>query len=190
MKNIDKLSYCNLDAIKLSGRSAPWFRCQQREYLGPETFSDWLFDTGSLTERLKIFGGGSFDLSLLEETWVCCDSLELRGKFGPISIEHDFWSRKVYLSCFGKPVVMAHTLVPQHALVGKLNGILALKEKPLGEYLFQEKGLLRSTFEIINYENELWGRRSLFFLQRKPVLVAEFFLPDLLRLQGSKELLN
>ena len=190
MKNIDKLSYRNLDAIKLSGRGGSWSLCQQREYLGPETFSDWLFDAGSLTERLKMLGGGSFGLTLLEESWVSCVSLEPRGKFGPISIEHDFWSRKVCLSCFGKPVVMAHTLVPRHGLVGKLKEILALKEKPLGEYLFQEKGLLRSTFEIINYENELWGRRSLFFLHRKPVLVAEFFLPDLLHLKGSKEILN
>ena len=79
---------------------------------------------------------------------------------------------------------MAHTLVPQHSLVGKLKEILILDTKPLGEYLFQEKHLLRSTFEIINYESGLWGRRSLFFLYRKQVLVAEFFLPQFLHLQG------
>jgi chorismate--pyruvate lyase len=187
MKNIDNLSYRNLDAIELSERSASWSLCQQREFSGPEVFSDWLFDAGSLTERLKVFGGGSFDLTLLEETWLSSDSLGLRGKFGPISVGHNFWSRKVCLSCFGKPVVMAHTLVPQHGLVGKLKEILTLKEKPLGEYLFQEKNLLRSTFEVINYENGLWGRRSLFFLHRKPVLVAEFFLPELLHLHLLQE---
>jgi chorismate--pyruvate lyase len=183
MRNIDNLSDYKLDAIELSEHSKPWSLCQEREFSGPEIIADWLFDAGSLTERLKIFGGKSFGLTLLEEAWVSFDPLELRGKFGPVSIGHNFWSRKVCLSCFGKPVVMAHTLVPQHGLVGKLKEILTLKEKPLGEYLFQEKDLLRSTFEIINYENGLWGRRSLFFLHRKPVLVAEFFLPELLYLR-------
>ena len=184
MKNTNNLSDFSLDAMEPPKNSASWYLCQQGDFCGPEIFSDWLFDSGSLTQRLKMFGGKSFDLTLLEEAWLSSDSFESQGKFGPISIGHEFWSRKVCLSCFDRSVVMAHTLVPQHSLVGKLKEILILDTKPLGEYLFQEKHLLRSTFEIINYQSGLWGRRSLFFLYRKPVLVAEFFLPQFLHLQG------
>jgi len=54
-----------------------------------------------------------------------------------------------------------------------------LGEKPLGEYLFNQAGLTRSDIEINKIDEQSWGRRSWFFLNSKPILVTEYFLPSL-----------
>ena len=86
----------------------------------------------------------------------------------------------------GEPWVFAHTLIPKHSLGGDLGDVILLGEKPLGEYLFSQRGLSRSEIEVTKVDEESWGRRSWFFLESKPVMVAEYFLPSLLRQNPSK----
>jgi len=81
----------------------------------------------------------------------------------------------------GEQWVSAHTLIPEHSLVGPLAELLTLKEKPLGEYLFNHPELMRSAIDVTLCGGDTWGRRSLFFLHGKPILVGEFFLPALFR---------
>ncbi len=90
------------------------------------------------------------------------------------------WSRKVLLRCGETPWVAAHTLIPMSSMVGALKQLRSLRDRPLGEFLFQDPQLQRLQLEIAQ-SDELWGRRSLFYLRHKPILVAEFFLPALLR---------
>ncbi len=140
----------------------------------------WLRDPGSLTRILKARSGGEFAVQVLNEAWVTIADGGLRQQFGPVAAEHPFWSRQVILQGRHEPWVMAHTLIPQHSLQGKLEQLLALSNQPLGEFLFSQPGLSRAGLEVTPGGEGSWGRRSLFQLHSKPIMVAEFFLPALL----------
>lgn len=141
---------------------------------------NWLEDPGSLTARLKSVSDGDFRVQVLGEEWLTLDQLALRGLFGPLLPAHRFWSRRVLLRGRGEAWVAAHTLIPEHALLGELREIVELSTRPLGEYLFSHPELMRATLDITRDPDDGWGRRSLFYLHRKPIMVAEFFLPALL----------
>ena len=147
----------------------------------PANTRDWLFDSGSLTARLKTLSEGKFAVEVVDESWLIFPDLRFRSRFGPVAPEHRFWSRRVVLLGNGVPWVFANTLIPTHSLDGDLEQIIRLGTKPLGEYLFSQPELSRSEIEVKEIAEGSWGRRSWFFLNAKPVLVAEYFLPSLLR---------
>lgn len=105
--------------------------------------------------------------------------------------------RMVYLLCDGKPWVFARTVIPLRTLSGPQRRLTHLGSKPLGELLFADKTMRRGEVEVARLAagspvfsmaaqalkqkpGEIWGRRSVFYLQGKPLLVSEMFLPDLL----------
>ena len=147
----------------------------------PANARDWLFDSGSLTARLKTLSEGKFAVEVVDESWLVFPELRFRSRFGPVAQEHRFWSRRVVLLGNGVPWVFANTLIPTHSLGGDLEQIIRLGTRPLGEYLFSQPELSRSEIEVKEIAEQSWGRRSWFFLNAKPVLVAEYFLPALLR---------
>lgn len=147
----------------------------------PANAQDWLFDSGSLTARLKTLSEGKFAVEVVDESWLVFPELRFRSRFGPVAPEHRFWSRRVVLLGNGVPWVFANTLIPTHSLGGDLEQIIRLGTRPLGEYLFSQPELSRSEIEVKEIAEQSWGRRSWFFLNAKPVLVAEYFLPALLR---------
>ncbi|MFK7865683.1 MAG: chorismate lyase [Pseudohongiellaceae bacterium] len=140
----------------------------------------WIADAGSLTKRLKQKSNSQFTVELVEENW--CENLpqNLRVLFGPVNNPHRFWSRKVTLVGQGVPWVKAHTLIPEHSFESPLREVFSLNVKPLGEYLFNQPNLIRTEMDVTVDDSDTWGRRSLFYLFGKPVLVAEFFLEDLI----------
>jgi chorismate--pyruvate lyase len=146
---------------------------------------DWLLDRGSLTQLLIKKSKNQFRVEVVAEEWVSSDRIAASGKFGPVSPQHRFWSRKVILHGAGQPWVMAHTLLPEHSLSSPLQEVMALKNKPLGEYLFSHPDLLRTGIDVTAYREgadsslNSWGRRSLFYLFDKPVMVAEYYLTQL-----------
>ena len=147
----------------------------------PANARDWLFDSGSLTARLKTLSEGKFAVEVVDESWLVFPELRFRSRFGPVAPGHRFWSRRVVLLGNGVPWVFANTLIPSHSLEGDLEQIIRLGTRPLGEYLFSQPELTRSEIEVKEIAEQSWGRRSWFFLNAKPVLVAEYFLPALLR---------
>ena len=147
----------------------------------PANARDWLFDSGSLTARLKTLSEGKFAVEVVDESWLVFSELRFRSRFGPVAPGHRFWSRRVVLLGNGVPWVFANTLIPSHSLEGDLEQIIRLGTRPLGEYLFSQPELTRSEIEVKEIAEQSWGRRSWFFLNAKPVLVAEYFLPALLR---------
>ena len=147
----------------------------------PANARDWLFDSGSLTARLKTLSEGKFAVEVVDESWLVFPELRFRSRFGPVAPGHRFWSRRVVLLGNGVPWVFANTLIPTHSLGGDLEQIIRLGTRPLGEYLFSQPELSRSEIEVKEIAEQSWGRRSWFFLNAKPVLVAEYFLPALLR---------
>jgi len=177
----------------IADRHLHWMPLQQLPVKPDPQWQHWLLDPGSLTQLLLGKSDGQFKVQLQSEAWVNIDSSSLAAKFGPVDSSHRFWSRKVILHGKGRPWVLAHTLVPEHSLCSPLRKIMQLKEQPLGEYLFSHPDLQRSAIDIspfyetndgnpagLTSEPECsWGRRSLFFLFGKPVMVAEFFLQQL-----------
>lgn len=178
----------------ISDRLLNWQPASQRQEMPEADWLPWLLDSGSLTQLLLSKSDNQFRVQVESEAWINIDCPALASKFGPVSESHRFWSRKVILYGRGRPWVQAHTLVPEHSLFSPLRQLMQLRDKPLGEYLFSHPELQRSAIELspfyesadenpsdlVKTSSKSWGRRSLFFLFGKPIMVAEFFLQQLL----------
>ena len=101
--------------------------------------------------------------------------------------------REVELLCGSTPGVFARTVIPTASLKGAAGRLAHLGERPLGAVLFARPTTRRGRVEFARltpgqpfYEaavanlddrpNALWGRRTLFFYEGKPLLVNEIFL--------------
>lgn len=101
------------------------------------------------------------------------------------------WCYQDHLWCFGRVVI------PQNSLENKNQVLTDIGRRSLGDILFSDPMLTRSPFEICRLlphhayyqacckkrtanttSKELWARRSIFHFNKKPLLVAETFLPD------------
>lgn len=164
----------------ISHEALDWHVEGERDMAPSEKWRHWLFDPGSLTQSLIRKSRGNFRVEVTSEQWISLPFASVRSRFGPLIAEHKFWSRKVVLRGNDTPWVLAHTLVPQFSLLSPLKQVLELNEQPLGEYLFRHPDLIRSAMDITPFADNSWGRRSLFYLFEKPVMVAEFFLPAIL----------
>jgi chorismate lyase len=139
----------------------------------------WLGATGSLTKRLQSISEGTFNVHVISEGWVY-RTVTGSGLSGSVSTKQMMWSRQVVLQGLGENWVAAHSLIPISSVKGRQRRLLHLGNKPLGGFLFKQSSLRRGEPEICLID-KVWGRRILFFLQERPLLVAEFFLPDLIR---------
>jgi len=101
--------------------------------------------------------------------------------------------REVELLCSGKPCVFARTVIPVSTRRGKQRRLTRLGSRPLGAFLFADPTMRRGPVEISRMDRqhdlfrrataglqrppaEIWGRRSVFYLGGKPLLVSEIFL--------------
>jgi len=102
--------------------------------------------------------------------------------------------RQVLLLCKGEPWVYARTVIPRSTLSGRRRRFVRLGTRPLGAVLFADPSMQRSEVQVASLgpatrlyrlacrELEerpavLWGRRSVFRLSDRPLLVSEIFLP-------------
>ncbi|MEI6894480.1 MAG: chorismate lyase [Colwellia sp.] len=171
----------------------------------PKNMKDWLLDEGSLTARLKS-QCDNFKVQVIGEQQQPCSAAEACKL---ISIGEPVLVREVLLYCDNIPQVFARSLIPLKSLTGKETALAHLGEQPLGQVLFNNPSLQRQALEISSFNcdssvgrlanslfkrnvtekslNEinavLWGRRSIFMLEKKPLMVAEVFLPDALAYQ-------
>lgn len=164
----------------ISDSSLDWHSKGERQSHPSGAWQRWLFDSSSLTKLLIRKSAGNFRVEVRGEEWLLLPDSTVRACFGPLAAGHRFWSRKVVLVGNNTPWVLAHTLIPEFSLTGPLKRVLELNEKPLGEYLFSHPDLIRSGIELTPFAGNSWGRRSLFYLFEKPIMVAEFFLPALM----------
>lgn len=153
---------------------------------------DWLLDTGSLTHRLRQ-RCRCFRVAVRRQCWErpAADErrvLEMRAAERALI-------REVHLLCGDTPWVFARTVMPVSSLRGRRRRLMHLGDKPLGAALFADPHLCRGALEVARlrrgeslYEQagsrdaaEIWGRRSVFRLQGRPLLVTEIFLPALLQ---------
>ncbi|MGD2118808.1 MAG: chorismate lyase [Chromatiales bacterium] len=164
-------------------------------FLLPPLYGGWLADPGSLTARvIGACGSGNFRVRLIGQHWgrpLYSEKHLLKMRRGEIAL-----IREVELLCNGLPWVFARTLIPASSFSGRARQLARLREKPLGAVLFADPTTVRGKMQIARLQHghplfhhairhlhqppaELWGRRTLFYYARHPLLVNEIFLPDI-----------
>jgi chorismate--pyruvate lyase len=156
----------------------------------------WLLDTGSLTQRLVAACPGAFAVRLLGQQ----RTRPLREEAAALELVDGVQAlvRQVQLQCDTQPWVLARTVIPLTTLTGPRRRLTHLGNRSLGAVLFADPTMARDPVEVTrltpgsplyaavtaslrNPPAELWGRRSVFRLGGRPLLVSEFFLPSIAR---------
>lgn len=140
------------------------------------------------------FCPGEFSVRVLSQYWVRAEIEESR--LLQISPRQKVLLRQVQLLCGDRVCVYARSLIPLKTLKGKHQRLRYLGDRPLGGYLFANPRLRREQQHLASvapkdplfkialsgstlHGQQIWGRRSLFMIDHKPLLVSEFFLPEL-----------
>lgn len=151
---------------------------------------NWLLDENSLTARLKKHCQ-HFRVQLLGQQVERCHPKEANQD---VHKGEQVLVREVLLFCDDIPQVFARSLIPLRSLTGHESQLAELGEQSLGQVLFNSPNLCRKDIEVASFTQEssvfqlalsfslpqakkLWGRRSVFMLGEKPLMVAEVFLP-------------
>lgn len=151
----------------------------------PTIWRDWLFDSGSLTARLLEASDGDLRVSVLQQKHEVPKFSE-RQRLG-LGDRRRALVREVVLYGRGQPWIYARSILPLTTLTGRLRKLKQLSNQPLGELLFKDPSMRREPVQfacfgsISDGDIAIWGRRSIFTLDNKPLLVAEVFLPDFSR---------
>lgn len=152
----------------------------------------WLMRAGALTAGLRTFG--KLELRVLAEYAAGLTLDESSGLLRPARTP--IWVREVAMSINGLDCVVARSVTPLNASHSTWQGIRRLQSRPLADILYNERSIVRSAFEVCQInrrmpiyktclrviENsapagKLLARRSVFWRQYQPLLVAECFLP-------------
>lgn len=150
----------------------------------------WLLDSSSLTSKLER-QCNQFSVQVRREIKTSCKESLLSQHF-PSS--EKVLVREVLLCCDNIPYVFAQTEIPYSTLSQTQEQLANIGSESLGNILFQDKTLKRSNIEIAEFchgsevhtlseslqqfcDHSLWARRSVFYVQGKPLLVSEVFLP-------------
>jgi chorismate--pyruvate lyase len=163
----------------------------------PAELVDWLLDPGSFIQRLKHYHIAKPRVHVLSQRWEMLPLDERKLLHVP---ERQYGLvREVLIDSSEGQWMFARTIFPATTLTGKDRMLARLKSRSLGSVLFKDPTVLRGDFEIAAVESNtswhqkiktlarvgnesLWARRSLFYLQHKSLLLAEVFLPDILKL--------
>jgi len=171
--------------------SQRWYRRNQlfNHPVSP-VLSTWLFDDSSLTSRLISLCGDKFSVRVISQKWQKIDAsdasaMALRGKQSALV-------RQVLLCCESQPMVYARTIIPATTIRGGQRRYANMGNRPLGAMLFSDRTMRRECVQVTQLPKQhqaysytasdevMWGRRSVFRVSGKPLLVAEYFLPELL----------
>jgi chorismate--pyruvate lyase len=170
-----------------------------RSSIDPASAS-WLFEPGSLTQRLLRLVGDKFHVVLLQQSWQKPGMDEAR-QLG-LKPGHRAIVREVALQNGPQPLVVARSIIPAQTLHGADRRLANLGSRPLGHILFADPRLQRLQLQLTRvtpgdwqpkpFPDQapdqtptalVWGRRSLYSLgPEHKLLVAEFFLPPLFQI--------
>ena len=155
---------------------------------------EWLFDKGSLTQKLIEKSFGQFRVEVLQQ---CVRAIQFSERKA-LAIATRRWGvvREVVLYGNNTPWVYARTVIPLPTLQGSLRRFHYLGDQPLGKQLFKDPSMRRESLELARLSPgqlprrlgvlvPTWGRRSVFRLSNKPLLVSEIFLPELFATAGA-----
>ena len=139
---------------------------------------------------------GDFRVEVLQQTYARASHSEAQAlAIAPHSL---CLIREVILMGHNQPWVFARSVLPLTSLTGKLRHLRKQGNRPLGAFLFSQPHLTRSTIavavinrhhgylpEALIGDKWVWGRRSIFYVGGKPLLVSEVFLPGFPGSTGS-----
>lgn len=186
-----------------SGQQEPVWRAL-RHGVGAEperSIAAWLWDRASLTQRLRS-RCARFEVRVGDQCWGHASLSE--GLALDVASAHRCWLRHVHLLCDGIPLVFARTVIPARTLRGRLRQLGRLGTRPLGEVLFRDPGMRRGPVEVAALHEghrlfgaavaglstspaQIWGRRSVFWVEQRPLMVAELFLPAIVRVPAPQQ---
>lgn len=174
----------------------------------PSTLKQWLFDPSSLTKKLIDYSAGQLRVEVINQRIRRARFSEYKAL--KLAHHKYVVVREVVLYGQEIPLVYARTIMPLSTLKGPLRRLYYLGNRPLGGALFADPSMRRGELEVApigqnylpnrtlnsfsknlnsshqpissqhNPYHHCWGRRSLFFLKNKPLLVCEIFLPNLI----------
>lgn len=154
----------------------------------------FLYHENSLTRFIQQHCSGLFNLELISEEW----QQPIRNEADLLSLTDNdtAFIRKVFLKDDEQLLVYARSIIPEKTLSGNNKRLLEMGKQPLGDFLFNDDSTYRDVmrYAIIPVDcelhaeatngsdvtSELWGRQSLFYIEQKPLLVTEIFLPAIL----------
>ena len=156
----------------------------------PENLGPWLIDDGSLTRKLVALSKDQFEVQVLRQEVATPGAAEANAL--KMTQQTPVMIREVVLKGRERPWVFARSILPMTTMTGRLAGLRTLSNQPLGELLFQDPSMTREPLEaaclparilsvpaaLAAGDEPLWARRSVFFLDQKPLLVSEVFLSE------------
>jgi chorismate--pyruvate lyase len=166
----------------------------------PAAVASWLFDSGSLTRRVIGACSGSFRVRVVDEGMAMPMTNEAQRLMIPG--RRQAFVRQVQLRCDKQAWVFARTVIPRRTLTGRQRILTSLGNRPLGAFLFADPHMRRDPVEIAQITPRhrlyamavqglghqpacIWGRRTVFYLDNKPLLVNEIFLPGAVRCNNA-----
>lgn len=166
-----------------------------RKPISAHGYQHWLVDNASLTLRLKQLHP-KFRVKPVRVRYA--NALNDEHNMLHLKQSQNALVREVTLMSNNQALVFAHSVLPKRSLRGDWHGLSFLGSKPLGEALFANPKVKRTSFSFkklprhhalyqkaIQYSDvstpHLWARRSVFSLNCVSILVTEIFLPNILQ---------
>ena len=135
--------------------------------------------------------GDEFSVSVLSQQWQTLNPEEASAM--GLTDVHSALVRQVILRCGNKPMIYARTVIPATTIQGAQRRYANMGNRPLGAMLFADRTMKREAIQIaklpveqfvikdLDTDEPIWGRRSVFRVSGKPLLVSEYFLPELIQ---------
>ena len=174
-------------AIQLLHPQSPFPRRWQQyrrplAFNGSQQWHSWLYDKGSLTRRLMQANAGDLRVQVVHNRWGYPSHTEMLAmgmKPRQIAI-----IREVNLLCCQQVWVCARSMIPASTLKGRQRCLKNIGNKALGTMLFAHRNMQRGAIQITqiiqaNSQQMHWARRSVFYLDQRPLLVTEVFMPPI-----------
>ncbi|MDO9162884.1 MAG: chorismate lyase [Methylococcaceae bacterium] len=159
----------------------------------PVAIQSWTYETGSLTQRLRGIYGNSVAVTVLYNHWQTPYVTERH--LLKQSAHRYCLIREVLLHADGKPLILARTIIPEATVNIAKSNLSHLGNRPLGEIIFAYPKLQRLDLNLCvvspdkwsqaaidagGISSPVWGRRTVYAIAQRQMLVSEFFLPELL----------
>ncbi len=170
---MDELKSLYLTALK----SVTWQKPEHFSYRD-ESAKRWLLESGSLS-RLLAERCHHLGVDLLHNDTIESGALT-RDEQRRLPVETCLL-REVVLSGDASPWVIGRTLIPISSLEGQQADLARQGTIPLGLTVFNAEDVHRDGLELgwaTLPAGDLMARRSTLWMNHKPMLVAELFLPD------------
>ncbi len=150
-----------------------------KQFEAPEDVSlSWLLEKGSLSRRLEQ-KCQALTVSLLCNTMIAPDNIAPQER--KILGESHCLLREVVLHGDSRNWVIGRTLIPEQSLEKQPYNLRQQGTVPLGLTVFSSDNVSRDQLQLGWAElphGKLIARRSRLWMNQKPMLVAELFLPD------------